>query len=95
MSPPTATRSSILASFAALLVLLGLAALVPSLPPGPWLLPFSLGIAFAKLAVIFLFFMQLRYQRGLVRVFALAGFVWLAVALVLVFADYRTRGWVS
>ncbi len=40
-----------------------------------------------------LFFMQLRYQRGLVRIFALAGFFWLAIAGVLTFADYLTCGW--
>lgn len=86
-------RSTLFRSFAALLGLLAAAALVPRLPPGPWLLPLSLAIAIAKLAVIFLFFMRLRYQRGLVRIFALAGFFWLALAATLTLSDYLTRGW--
>jgi cytochrome c oxidase subunit 4 len=93
--PAEPKRSTLFLSFAALIALLGAAALVPQLPPGPWLLVLSLGIAFAKLAIIFLFFMHLRYQRGLVRIFAIAGFFWLAIAATLTLADYLTRGWTT
>ncbi|HVU25839.1 MAG TPA: cytochrome C oxidase subunit IV family protein [Opitutus sp.] len=86
-------RSTLYFSFVALLALLAAAALVPRLPAGPWLLPLSLGIAVAKLAIIFLFFMHLRYQRGLVRLFAFAGFFWLGLAAALTLSDYLTRGW--
>jgi cytochrome c oxidase subunit 4 len=80
-------------AYGALMTLLVLTALATYLPKGPWALPIALGIATAKLALIFLYFMRLRYQRGLIRVFAIAGFFWLAIAGVLTFADYRTRGW--
>ena len=55
--------------------------------------PTSLVIAAAKTALVFLFFMQLWYQRGLIRIFAAAGFFWLAIIGVLTFCDYLTRGW--
>lgn len=89
----TATRSTLFKAYTALMALLALTAAATRLPPGPWALPLSLAIATAKLLLVFLFFMQLRYQRGLVRVFAVAGFFWLAIAGVLTFADYLTRDW--
>jgi cytochrome c oxidase subunit IV len=73
-------------------VLLVFTALATLLPPGPWALPVALAIATAKTALIFWYFMQLRQQDGMVRVFASAGFAWLAIAGVLTFADYLTRG---
>lgn len=88
-----ATRSTLFRAYAALLVLLVLTAAATQLPPGPWSLPLSLAIATAKMLIVFLFFMQLRYQRGLVRIFAAAGFFWLTIAGVLTFADYLTRDW--
>lgn len=91
MSSPEATPRALLGAFGALLVLLLGASLVPQLPPGPWSAALSLMLATAKTAVIFLFFMQLRYRRGLVRIFAVAGFFWLALAMTLVLADYLTR----
>ncbi|HWA11041.1 MAG TPA: cytochrome C oxidase subunit IV family protein [Opitutaceae bacterium] len=51
----------------------------------------ALGLAAAKTALVFLFFMRLRRQSGLVRVFALAGFFWLTLLAVFVAADYLTR----
>jgi cytochrome c oxidase subunit 4 len=87
----TASPTKLFIAYGALIVLLALTAAATLLPPGPWSLPLSLLIATAKLAIVFLIFMQLRYQRGLVRIFALAGFLWLTFALVLIFADYFTR----
>ncbi len=88
---PTAVSTLVLV-FLALLVLLVFTALATLLPPGPWALPLAMLIAAEKTALIFWYFMQLRSQDGMVRVFASAGFVWLAIAGVLTFADYLTRG---
>ncbi len=88
---PTAV-STLIWVFVTLLVLLVFTALATLLPPGPWALPLAMMIAAAKTALIFWYFMQLRWQDGMVRVFAAAGFVWLAIAGVLTFADYLTRG---
>jgi cytochrome c oxidase subunit 4 len=93
MSAPHPTPRVFFASYGALMVLLAATALAAKLPLGQWSAPVSLAIAAAKMLLVFLFFMQLRYQRGLVRVFAAAGFFWLAVMAVLTACDYLTRGW--
>ena len=51
----------------------------------------SFGVATAKVALIFWFFMQLRTEKGLVRVFAVGGIAWLGILLTLVTIDYATR----
>lgn len=87
------TKSVLIFAYIALLVLLGASAGGAFLPMGAMAKTiFALTIAAAKTAIIFLIFMQLRYQTGLIRVFALAGFFWLAISAVLTFADYLTRG---
>ena len=90
-SHPTA-KTHVL-NYVALMVLLVLTALASKAPLGAWKTPTSLLIAAVKTALVFLFFMQLWYQRGLIRVFAAAGFFWLAIIAVLTFSDYLTRGW--
>lgn len=51
----------------------------------------SLGIAFAKTTLIFWFFMQLRSEQGLIRVFAVGAGVWLLILFGLATIDYATR----
>lgn len=51
----------------------------------------GLGIAAAKAALIYWFFMQLREERGAVRLVALGVLAWLAVLFLLSGADYLTR----
>ena len=51
----------------------------------------SLGIAFAKVILIFWFFMQLRSEQGLIRVFAAGAGVWLLILFGLATIDYATR----
>jgi cytochrome c oxidase subunit 4 len=80
-------------TFAALIVLLALTAGATALPTGWWSTPLSLLIAFAKAALIFTVFMRLRTQGPLVRIFALAGFFFLVILLVLTAADFFTRQW--
>ena len=85
--------STLFGAYLALMTLLVLTALSVVLPQGPWNAPFALSIAVAKMAIIFAIFMRLRWQRGLVRLFAVAGFFWLGIAGVLTLADYLTRAW--
>jgi len=49
-------------------------------------------IAVAKMVLIILFFMHVRYSSRLVWLFAAAGFVWLAILILLTLNDYLTRG---
>jgi cytochrome c oxidase subunit 4 len=76
-----------------LLGLLALTAWATRLPPGPWSTPIALGIAVAKAALVFIYFMRLRERPGLIRLFALAGFFWLTILMGLTFADFFTRDW--
>jgi cytochrome c oxidase subunit IV len=78
-------------TFAALIGLLALTAGAASLPAGWWSTPIGLAIAVAKAWVVFIFFMRLRSQVALVRLFALVGFFFLAIMMVLTLADYFTR----
>jgi cytochrome c oxidase subunit 4 len=92
---PNPTTSSLSAPiglvFALLLALLALSAGSSFLPPAPWKTAAGLLIAAAKTGLIALFFMKLRYQRGLVRIFAGAGLFWLGLLAVLLLADYLMR----
>lgn len=93
MHDENTTVGGLIGVYLALLVLLALTAGANFISLGSWQLPVALTIAVAKLFLIFYFFMQLRTRSGLVRIFAFAGFFWLAIAGVLTFADYLTRNW--
>ena len=51
----------------------------------------SFGVAAAKVALIFWFFMQLRTEKGLIRVFAVGTIAWLAILLIMLTIDNVTR----
>jgi len=51
----------------------------------------SFGVATAKVVLIFWFFMQLRTEKGLIRVFAVGAIAWLAILLIMVSIDNVTR----
>ena len=53
----------------------------------------AFGISVAKTILIVLVFMEVRYTKGVVRVFAGAGLVWLFLLFLLTFTDYLTRSW--
>jgi cytochrome c oxidase subunit 4 len=56
------------------------AILLPTGPVKPFL---ALGIAFAKAALVYWFFMRLRAETGLVRLFALAALLWVFILFFL------------
>jgi len=80
--------------FVALLALLGLTVAVNFLNLGIWNIVIGVTIAVVKALLIILFFMHVRYSNRLIQLFAAAGFVWLAILLVLTLSDYVSRGWV-
>ena len=51
----------------------------------------SLGIAAIKAVLVVLFFMHIRYERPIMRLFAAAGLFWLTIMITLTLADYLTR----
>jgi cytochrome c oxidase subunit 4 len=60
-------------------------------PLGNVTLSVSLAIAITKALLVLIFFMELKTSRGLVRVFAVAGFFWLGILFTLTMADYVHR----
>jgi cytochrome c oxidase subunit 4 len=93
MTARTTQVAGIFRTYVALVGLLCLTACASRLPSGWYSTPLALAAATGKLVIIFLSFMHLSRQKPLVRIFAVAGFFWLAVLLVLAASDYFTRGW--
>ncbi len=92
--PPSASSPALrplLAVYGALLLLLLLTIGAGRLPLGPWATPVALTIASTKALLVAIWFMQLRRAGALLRLFALGGLGWLAIAVVLTMADYLTR----
>ena len=81
-----------LAVFAALLVGTALTTWVSTLDLGVFNDVVALAIAGSKAALVILFFMHVKSASRLIWVFAAAGFFWLLILFVLIFADYGTRG---
>src|SRR5215211_258538 len=54
----------------------------------------ALTIAVAKALLVVLYFMHVRYSSRLTWVFVAAGFVWLAIMIVLTLTDYASRNWI-
>ena len=80
---------------AALFVLLAATVGVSLLPLGAFSIVAALTIAFAKAALIVLFFMHVRYSSRLTMLFAAAGFFWLVILFFFTFSDYVTRAGVG
>ena len=79
--------------FAGLIALTLLTTGVAFVNLGPFNTVAALLIAFSKMLLVVLFFMDLRHSSGLVRVVLLAGLFWLALLIALTTTDYRTRSW--
>jgi cytochrome c oxidase subunit 4 len=75
----------------ALMGLLGATITASYLLTGPASAITSLGIAAGKAALVFWFFMQLKNEKGLVRIFALGALVWLGILLTFTVVDYAAR----
>ena len=87
-------RRTLYLIYISLVILLILTAVGAKLPVGPAvhdLLAF--GISVAKTILIVAIFMEVHYDKGIVRVFAGAGLVWLILFFLLIFCDYFTRTW--
>jgi cytochrome c oxidase subunit 4 len=77
--------------FAALFVLLGLTVGAAQVNLGRWNFVVAMLIASAKASLIMQYFMQMKYARSLIRLFAFSSFLWLAVLFSLIFCDVLTR----
>jgi cytochrome c oxidase subunit 4 len=77
----------------ALMALLTLTVGATFAPIGALKGPVNLGIAFAKAALVFWFYMHLRQRPGLERLAAVAAAAWLLILLLLSGADFISRPW--
>lgn len=59
---------------------------------GEWNVVVALTIAVAKMLLVVLIFMQVRYSAKLIWIYVAAGFFWLAFLVTLTMTDYLTRG---
>ena len=76
-----------------LLGLLVATVIVGSFDLGLLSLPVALAIAVVKAVLILLFFMELRYSKRVVWVFAIAAYLWIAIMIVGTLQDYLSRHW--
>ena len=60
---------------------------------GAWNIVVALLIAFFKMMLVILFFMNAKADSPLTKLFAGAGFFWMALLLGQFFIDYVSRGW--
>ena len=89
------SRKMYLAIFAALMVLTTLTVWVSTVDLGDASIVVALVIAVAKALLVILFFMHVRHSKPLTQVVIVAGFLWLAILLILTLSDYLTRAWLA
>jgi cytochrome c oxidase subunit IV len=76
--------------------LIGLTALttgVAYVDLGAFNTPVALAIAFCKMSLVIMFFMNVRHTGNLVRIIIVAAFFWFALLIAFTMSDYRTRSW--
>ena len=76
----------------ALLALLFLTWGLAELDLGPFNNIAALSISFAKMILVVLFFMHVRYEKPLTWIFVTAGLIWFLIMVDLTLSDYLTRG---
>jgi cytochrome c oxidase subunit 4 len=77
----------------ALLVLTVVTTVVAHIDLGPGNAAVAMLIAVIKMLLVMLFFMHIRYEARLTRLFAGAGLLWLLFMIGLVMADVLSRNW--
>jgi cytochrome c oxidase subunit 4 len=79
--------------YVALMVLLGVTIGAAYFHLGNMTIVAAVGIAVVKACLIILYFMHIRFSGRTRWVFAVVGFLWLAILLTLGMTDYLSRGW--
>lgn len=77
--------------FAILMVLLAATVVAAQMELGAWHATVALAISLVKTVLIVLYFMHVREEPGIVRIFSAAGFCWLVILLVITLGDYAAR----
>jgi cytochrome c oxidase subunit 4 len=53
----------------------------------------AMAIAVTKAALVVIYFMHVRMSSPIIKVYAVAGLLWLGILATLTFSDYLTRTW--
>jgi cytochrome c oxidase subunit IV len=85
--------STYIAVFVALLAGTALTTAVAKIDLGAFNTVVALIIAFAKMSLVILFFMHVKYEKGLTRIAILCAFFWLAIMITFTLSDELTRTW--
>ncbi len=80
-------------TFVALIVLTVLTTGVAYIDLGYFNTVVALVIAVSKATCVVLFFMGLKYHKGLTRIVIIAALLWLSFLIVLTLADMHSRDW--
>ncbi|HLJ54312.1 MAG TPA: cytochrome C oxidase subunit IV family protein [Chthonomonadaceae bacterium] len=89
-----ATIPVYIATYVALMILMGATYLISRFYLGPFNNVAAMGIAVLKATLVVLFFMQVRYGTRLTWVWAALGFIWLSLIFGIL-GDYLTRAWLA
>jgi cytochrome c oxidase subunit IV len=92
MKTQAPSQRTLFGVWVALLALLLLTWGVAKFDLGAWNIIAALTIAVAKMLLVVVVFMHLRYSVKLIWVFAAAGIFWLFIMITLTMSDYLTRG---
>jgi cytochrome c oxidase subunit IV len=79
--------------FLALLVLTGITTYVAYIDLGVFNTVVALIIAVIKMTIVVLFFMHVKYNKGLTRIVIVGAFFWLCIMMSISLADELTRTW--
>jgi cytochrome c oxidase subunit 4 len=93
MSERIVTVRTYVIVFVALLILAALTTAVAYVDLGIFNTVVAMAIAAAKMTLVALFFMNVRYKRGLTRIVILASFFWLALLVGMTLVDEFSRHW--
>jgi cytochrome c oxidase subunit 4 len=99
MTPHTSEHIDSVKTYAfvliALLCLTVITTLVAFVDLGNFSVVVALAIAVAKMLLVALFFMHVRYSTRLTKLVIVGGLMWLAILLLLTLSDFFTRGWLG
>src|SRR5579872_3594929 len=60
---------------------------------GPWNIVVALLIACTKMSLVIYFFMHVKFNDALTRLFVVGGFIFFIILIALTLADYKSRSW--
>jgi cytochrome c oxidase subunit 4 len=85
--------STYLSVFIALLIATALTTWIAFQDLGKWNVVVALAIAVCKASLVVLFFMHVKYNKGLSRIVLVGAIFWLGIMITFTLSDELTRNW--